>query len=386
MAPRLLPAALAAATAATAAASPLWDYVHSPNPSYGWYDTGVVIESSFDNITKAGGWKAHLLNLTSQAWLTPADFVGSIGHVWTHNLVVVVPETINYKAAGMLYITGNGNDGAPNQAPSADDEDLLVCASLAVTVGAVCSVLYQVPNQPVVFAADPARKARSEDALVAWTWDRYASGADPRPEAIAYFAMARAGVTALDATEAFILNKTGATIAKWGVAGASKRGATTWLVGAAAHERLFGIIPIVFDALNFKDTLQHMWRTLGNWTCVGEGGGWGWAVLSSSCGGGCSLTHSPRHTSTHAPSPPCHPHARRFAFTDYIDAGVTSHLNDGTGYLDRLAAQVDPLAYNANLSLIPKLIVDSTGDEFFQPQVRACARRAGGGFGGPAGR
>jgi PhoPQ-activated pathogenicity-related protein len=81
-------------------------------------------------------------------------------------------------------------------------------------------------------------------------------------------------------------------------------------------------VPIVFDVLNFKEGVQHMWRTLGNWT---------------------------------------------FAFTDYRDMNVTLHLNDGTDNLDVLAAQVDPLVYKENLTMA-KLVVDATGDEFFQPQ------------------
>ena len=104
-------------------------------------------------------------------------------------------------------------------------------------------------------------------------------------------------------------------------AGASKRGATTWFTGAV-DKRIIGIVPIVFDVLSFKDGVQHMWRTLGNWT---------------------------------------------FAFTDYRDMNITLYLNDGTDNMDVLAAQVDPLAYAENLTM-SKLVVDATGDEFFQPQ------------------
>ena len=70
-----------------------------------------------------------------------------------------------------------------------------------------------------------------------------------------------------------------------------------------------------------------MWRTLGNWT---------------------------------------------FAFTDYRDMNITLYLNDGSDNLDVLAAQLDPLNYAENLTM-SKLVVDSTGDEFFQ--VRPSYRR-----------
>lgn len=39
----------------------------------------------------------------------------------------------------------------------------------------------------------------------------------------------------------------------------------------------------------------------------------------------------------------------------------------GTPYVDTLAAIIDPLNYIANLTM-PKLVIDATGDEFFQIQ------------------
>ena len=258
--------------------------------------------------------------MTSQCWLTPADFApGSFGHVWTHQLLVVVPDVPVYSDAAALWITGNGND-SPG-VPDASDEDVLVCASLASTVGTVCSVLYQIPNAPIVFAADPLKKGRSEDALVAFTWSQFMINHPDKPEWIAYYPMAKAGIKAMDATTAFIKNFTGATLTRWITAGASKRGATTWLTGPV-DSRIIGIAPIVFDVLNFKEGVQHMYRTLGNWT---------------------------------------------FAFTDYRDMNVTKYLNDGSPYLDVLAAAMDPLVFAENLTM-SKLVIDATGDEFFQPQ------------------
>jgi len=142
-----------------------------------------------------------------------------------------------------------------------------------------------------------------------------------KPEWVLYFPMCKAAIKTMDATTEFLQNKTGNVITRWVTAGASKRGATTWLTGAV-DKRIIGIVPIVFDVLNFKAGVQHMWQTLGNWT---------------------------------------------FAFTDYRDANITRYLNDGTNYIDILATQIDPLSYAANLTM-SKLVVDATGDEFFQPQ------------------
>jgi PhoPQ-activated pathogenicity-related protein len=243
---------------ACAAASPLWDYVNRDDGQYKWYDTGKKL--------KENGWTAYLLNVTSQAWLTPADFAGPFGHIWTHQVVVVIPEKINYPDAAALWITGNGNDGAPNQLPDATDEDLLVAASLAVTVGQVSAVLFQIPNAPIIFTADPLRTPRSEDAAVAFTWAQYMLHDRARPEWILYFPMAKAAIKAMDATTEFVNLMSGKNLTRWFTAGASKRGATTWFTGAVADPRIVGIIPIVFDVLSFKAGVQHMYETLGGWT------------------------------------------------------------------------------------------------------------------------
>jgi PhoPQ-activated pathogenicity-related protein len=316
----MLRATLLAALAGAACASPYWDYVHTDDGAFAWRDTGKVLHS--DSVLAENAWTGYLLNVTSQKWLTPADFVGSIGHIWTHSVLVVVPNRTKYADAAAMWITGNGNDGAPDQLPSNTDEDVLVCAALAVTTGTVCTVLYQIPNAPVVFAADPLKKSRSEDALVAFTWAQYMLHDRARPEWISYFPMGKAAIKTMDATTEFVAQKFGRTLKRWVTAGASKRGATTWFTGAAADPRIIGIIPVVFDVLSFRAGVQHMWQTLGNWT---------------------------------------------FAFTDYRDMNVTLYLNDGSDNLDVLAAQMDPLAYKENLTMA-KIIVDATGDEFFQPQ------------------
>ena len=311
---------------ATSLASPLWDYVTNDDGAFSWYDTGEIIESTYFNVSTSGAWKGYLLNMTSQRWLDPSQFAGSIGNVWTHQLLVIVPDQLIYKDAAALWITGGGNDGAPNSLPSPDDEDVLVCASLAVTVGQVCAVLYQIPNAPIVYTVDPLKKPRSEDASVAFTWLQYMTIFPEQPEWVLYFPMTKAAIKAMDATTAFIANKTGSMLKCWVTAGASKRGATMWLTGAVGDPRIIGIVPIVFDALSFKETVQHMWRTLGNWT---------------------------------------------FAFTDYRNNNVTKYLNDGSSKMDHLAAVIDPLAYSVNLTM-PKLVVDATGDEFFQVSYAGC--------------
>jgi PhoPQ-activated pathogenicity-related protein len=62
----------------------------------------------------------------------------------------------------------------------------------------------------------------------------------------------------------------GAKIEKFVVAGASKRGWTTWMI-AAADPRVEAIIPIVIDVVNCEKTMQHHAAVYGFWaTAVGN--------------------------------------------------------------------------------------------------------------------
>ncbi|RYY33588.1 hypothetical protein EON62_04110 [archaeon] len=159
-----------------------------PNPQYTWFDTGV-------RLNEGGDWTGYMLNMTSGTWLTPND---TNAYLWSHQLLVVIPKTVtpNFNNAAALWITGGSRTSG---VPGEFDEDVLVCASLATSTGTVCSVLYQVPYQPIVFAADPLHKSRSEDAAVGFTWLQYMLYHNDQPEWILYFPMARAAVKAMDA-------------------------------------------------------------------------------------------------------------------------------------------------------------------------------------------
>jgi len=112
--------------------------------------------------------------------------------------------------------------------------------------------------------------------------------------------------------------KNAADIQYFAVAGASKRGWTTWTTGAV-DKRVIGIMPIVMDMLNFMPNVLHMYRAYGGWT---------------------------------------------FAFDDYYAMNITAAF--GTPGFDSLVDIIDPLNYVDTLTM-PKMVVDSTGDEFFMP-------------------
>lgn len=88
-------------------------------------------------------WTSYTLNLTSQKWLDDADYSPSseAKSIWWHMLVVIVPDTIRWRNNGTLWITGHGMGYRPT---SNKDEDIALAASLAMGVGTVTGVLFQV--------------------------------------------------------------------------------------------------------------------------------------------------------------------------------------------------------------------------------------------------
>src|SRR6476469_2775359 len=149
----------AAVSTSRASATALDRYVDSPDPTYAWKVAKPL---------PADGATATLIDLTSQTWLSSREVEQP---VWKHWLVVVTPPTV-ISDIGFLYINGGRNDRNPPTAPS----PWLVEA--ARDTNTVVAELRMVPNQPVVFTDDPARKPRTEDDFIAYTWKHYLETGD----------------------------------------------------------------------------------------------------------------------------------------------------------------------------------------------------------------
>src|SRR5580693_9806206 len=84
---------LAAASFTLAAASKetaLDRYVHAPDPSYKWELVSTI---------PGEGYKAYVLDLTSQTWKPPVEPDRT---VWKHWLTIYVPTKVDY-TTGFLY-------------------------------------------------------------------------------------------------------------------------------------------------------------------------------------------------------------------------------------------------------------------------------------------
>jgi len=251
------------------------------------------------------GLTAYQLDMVSQTWLSTAEVDRPEWHHW---VTIYKPDAITTPTA-LLLIDGGSNTAAP----PAPDPTLTL---LAATAGAILVDLGQVPNEPLRFAGETA--TRSEDAIIAYTWDKYLRTGDERWPA--RLPMTKAAVRAMDAATAFLaqLPAGAATVKNFVVVGASKRGWTTWST-AAVDPRVIAIAPLVFDALDTQQVFAHHWEAYGFWST---------------------------------------------AVQDYVAAGIMNWF--GTPQMDALLQIEDPYPYRARLAL-PSYQVASTGDQFFLP-------------------
>ena len=284
--------------ASVAVATPLDDYVAWPDPSYGY--------SLVRTIDHPQG-KIYVLDMTSQSWRSEQEVNRT---VWQHWLTVAVPNDVAFDTA-LLWITGGNNDRPAPMQPDA------MLADIALRSRSVVAELRMVPNQPLVFPDDPTNQ-RYEDAIIAYTFDRFLKTEDPTWPLL--LPMVKSAVRAMDTVQDYLVGATDGrvTIKSFVVSGGSKRGWTTWLT-AAVDPRVCAIAPIVIDVLNMNDQMRHHFAAYG--------------------------FYSP-------------------AIGDYEQMKIFDRLDTGGG--TEIRNFIDPYEYRDRYTM-PKFIINSSGDQFFLP-------------------
>ena len=292
-------ALLILAAASLAFATPLDDYVAAPDASYR-YD--VV------NTLKGPGYTAYVIDMISQTWRSKEEVDRP---AWQHWLTIIRPDGAKADTA-LLWING-GSNGKP--APQEADKML---AGVALAANAVVVDLRTVPNEPLVFADDPDNR-RSEDAIIAYTYVKYASTGDGTWPLL--LPMVKSAVRAMDTTQKHLssLDAGPMNIRKFVVSGGSKRGWTTWLT-AAVDKRVVAIAPAVIDVLNMDEQMKHHFAAYGFYSQ---------------------------------------------AIGDYQEMKVFEQLDTPEG--QALIKIVDPYEYRDRYANIPKFLINSSGDQFFLP-------------------
>lgn len=297
--------ALAAVVCLPTAAG-LLEYVAKPDAAFAWSKSG---EQNVD------GCRVVDLAMTSQVWQ---------GITWKHTIRIFIPEQVRYRAV-LLYITG----GEPGK------EEMDFGTALANLSGAAVAILFNIPNQPLFenWADDAAMasivknlpqgafatvgKGLTEDALIAFTFVKYfETGDDTWPLLLP---MAKSAVKAMDAIQAFARQEYGASVNTFVITGASKRGWTTWLTGAAEADgdRVKGIAPMVIDTLNIPAQMRHQMET--------------WGAYSEE-------------------------------IDDYTKLGLQQKMESAQGV--SLMKNVDPYSYRDRIR-VPKLIINGANDPYW---------------------
>lgn len=264
----------------------LFEYVGKPDPAFAWQLVSA-------NELPAG--TVYSIELTSQNWQ---------GILWKHVLYIIKPRIVFRPKHALLYITGGSiQDGKP----STGDDEVKMLSQVSQAIGGVVAVLRQVPNQPLY-------DDLSEDALISYTFEKYMQTGDATWPLL--LPMAKSAVKAMDATQAFAKDKFGMTIEHFVVTGASKRGWTTWLTGAA-DSRVKGIAPMVIDVLNMAEQMPHQIEV--------------WGAYSDE-------------------------------IDDYTERGMQERMIIPQG--KKLNSIVDPFSYRDRLTM-PKLILIGTNDPYW---------------------
>ncbi len=278
-----------------AVGTPLDDYIKAPDENYSY---------SVVNTIAGVGYTAYVLDMTSQSWRSKDEVDRTL---WKHWLTIVKPDKVTSNKALLAITGGSNNSSAPTKADS-------MVAGVAVLTNTVVAALRMVPNQPLVFP--DGGRPRSEDAIIAYTFDKYMSTGDNTWPLL--LPMTKSAVRAMDTIHSHVFSVSNGKldINEFVVFGGSKRGWTTWLT-AAVDKRVIAIIPAVIDVLNMGEQMKHHFSAYGFYSD---------------------------------------------AIKDYEDLNVFSRLDTLRGR--RLRQFIDPYDYRSRYTM-PKFLVNSSGDQFF---------------------
>ncbi len=274
-------------------------YIAKPDANYKW----ELVKTE-----KEPGLTSYTLDMTSQQWRTAEEVNRPI---WKHWVTISVPDEVKHDSA-MMFIDGGSNreGGEPRGADG-------LMKNLARDTNSVAASVFMIPNQPLIFA-DAFGWERGEDAMIAYTWDKfYRTGDEEWP---ARLPMTKAVVRAMDSVQAFLASEAGGklTVKDFVVAGGSKRGWTTWTT-AMADTRVRAIVPCVIDCVNVIKSFRHHQSALGFWSA---------------------------------------------AIGDYQSLGILNWLD--TPENEALMQIIDPINHLDRLQL-PKLVMNAGNDQFFLP-------------------
>ncbi|MEC9097382.1 MAG: PhoPQ-activated protein PqaA family protein, partial [Planctomycetota bacterium] len=259
----------------------------------------IPVDASYRYETKSefriGICDAQVVRLTSQTWQ---------GKPWQHWLTILKPDNVSLEDAAILFISG-GSSGS--RQPDINNGEVKQFAVIASACEVPVAILNQVPNQPL-------EGDKYEDDLIAFTFDKYMNGHGQDWPLL--LPMVESAVRAMDTTASILQEQTGTNVTRFSVAGASKRGWTTWLT-SAVDQRVVSIAPMVIDVLNMPAQMKQQFQSYGRYSHM---------------------------------------------ITPYLKYNFPARMLEGEG--KKLTTLVDPFSYRKRIE-IPKLIVLGTNDPYW---------------------
>ncbi len=263
---------------ATPLKTALDDYIARAEPAYKWEKASQ---------RQIGKNLVTMLNVTSQTWQ---------GIDWTHKVEIVKPEKIDFPGYALLYLSTT--DSA---------FESILSQSLAGQLGATVIHVMGMPNQPLW--------NMREDDLIAHSFAKYVETGDATWPLL--LPMTKGAFKSMEAVQEYTTQQN-QPLNKFIVAGASKRGWTSWLMGSIdTQNRVVGIIPVVYDNLDLSKQLPHQFASWGEYSPM---------------------------------------------IADYTRRGLQQLLSTPRGL--ELTRIVDPYTYRARLTM-PKLLVNGTNDPYW---------------------
>lgn len=281
-----LAALIAGAGHAPLAAAGLTEFLATPDPAF---------EYSVASAYRAEDTTVYNVHMTSQVWS---------GEPWRHWVTLIVPDELRQRQTALLVIGGGVVEPVPAPGLTQAGRTLL---DLAKATGSIAAMVEQVPNQPLF-------GGKVEDEIIALTFDEYFEQGDETR--LLLFPMVRSAVAAMDAVQGIALRHAGAALSGFVVAGASKRGWTTYLT-AAVDTRVRAMAPMVIDMLNMPEQIRRQRWTYGGFS---------------------------------------------EQISEYTERGLQERMESDEG--EALLARVDPYRYRHALTM-PKLVLLGTNDPFW---------------------
>lgn len=254
--------------------------------------------------------------LRSQLW-SPHGLVQPTE--WIHNIDVYLPEKPRLRSALIVINNGTNYPVLKSAVTPPTDFPLNTLLNIAQSTRTAVISVSNIPNQYLSY--DQTSEPIKEDDSVAQSWQIFLRNTVDNQRMSVHIPMAVATSQALRMAKQ-VLGPLG--IKKFVVTGISKRGWSSWLATMSDPD-IIAVVPFVFDLLNTKLALEHMYHTYGN----------NWPI----------------------------------AFRAYYQRDIDRKIDNES--FRTLMLVEDPLQYKSKFFLkrleVTKYIINSSGDDFYVP-------------------